>query len=231
MNQEQLSAKAKRMLSRAQKLGLSKDGKALAIDQMYELIAAGEGCRNQHVLRSNLSDDEGSLLHEGGEDYVLKDGYGVWLTVDSLSIRVHRTDEGVVVDMYGKGAEDSGSIGSTYAFYNDSEDALCERYGIEDIDQVAEWVGLHYGCNFDKEPPAKRADWIQRYSEAHEPECGSDACRDEEFIRKQEAVKAKGVKVRQDRGQYLWLCPEKCWFGYFDTEEEAWKEAFTWYSL
>lgn len=52
-----------------------------------------------------------------------------------------------------------------------------------------------------------------------------------DFKRKLKVVKAKGVTVRKDRGQWLWFCPEECWFGYFDTVEEAWKEAFAWYGL
>jgi hypothetical protein len=30
-------------------------------------------------------------------------------------------------------------------------------------DSVAEWVGLHYGRNFDKEGPAKQVEWVERY--------------------------------------------------------------------
>jgi hypothetical protein len=30
-------------------------------------------------------------------------------------------------------------------------------------DSVAEWVGLHYGRNFDKENPAKQVEWVERY--------------------------------------------------------------------
>lgn len=36
-----------------------------------------------------------------------------------------------------------------------------------DLGAVAEWVGLHYGRNFDAESPEQRKDWIQRYIEAH----------------------------------------------------------------
>lgn len=35
------------------------------------------------------------------------------------------------------------------------------------LDEVAEWVGLHYRVNFSAESPEKRQDWITRYSEAH----------------------------------------------------------------
>lgn len=36
----------------------------------------------------------------------------------------------------------------------------------EDI--VAEWVGLHYGINYSKEPRAKQLDWHNRYAELHD---------------------------------------------------------------
>lgn len=37
-----------------------------------------------------------------------------------------------------------------------------------DLDDVAEWVGLHYGRNFEREPENKRKEWVERYAEAHE---------------------------------------------------------------
>ncbi len=57
-----------------------------------------------------------------------------------------------------------------------------------DLDSVAEWVGLHYGRNFDHEPEEKRKEWIERYIESHsdvsddEAECAS-ADRKESDIR------------------------------------------------
>ena len=33
---------------------------------------------------------------------------------------------------------------------------------------VAEWVGLHYGRNFECEPFEKRSEWVERYAEGHE---------------------------------------------------------------
>jgi hypothetical protein len=35
------------------------------------------------------------------------------------------------------------------------------------LEDVAEWVGLHYKVNFDAEPDDRRADWIERYKDAH----------------------------------------------------------------
>lgn len=36
--------------------------------------------------------------------------------------------------------------------------------------EIAEWVGLHYGLNFDAASEAAQAEWRRRYTEAHEPE-------------------------------------------------------------
>lgn len=56
-----------------------------------------------------------------GSDYTLKRGEKVWLTVkERFSISVHETDEGVVVDIFARGHEDEGSIGSAYAFDNET---------------------------------------------------------------------------------------------------------------
>jgi len=57
-------------------------------------------------VRSNRDDDE---------DYTLVDK-NMWITVKGFSVRIHVTDEGVVVDIFEKGREDEGAITSTYAF-------------------------------------------------------------------------------------------------------------------
>ena len=51
-------------------------------------------------------------------DYVLTEG-AAWFTVKGFSIRIHSTDEGVVVDVFKAMEEMSGPVASTYAF--DSE--------------------------------------------------------------------------------------------------------------
>lgn len=35
-------------------------------------------------------------------------------------------------------------------------------------DAVAEWVGLHYGKNYDAESNGAKAEWIRCYLEAHQ---------------------------------------------------------------
>ncbi len=60
------------------------------------------------------------------DDYILSDGAG-WFDVDGFAIRIEQTDEGVVVDVYKKGAfpwrvDGSGPITSCYAFYSELEE-------------------------------------------------------------------------------------------------------------
>ena len=53
-------------------------------------------------------------------DYVLN-GNSIWIDVENLTLYIHKTDEGVVVDIYPKKTDllDSEIIASTYAFFNE----------------------------------------------------------------------------------------------------------------
>jgi len=52
------------------------------------------------------------------DDYVMTEN-SIWVTVENLSVYIHKTDEGVVVDIYPVGQEMDNSIVSTYAFFNE----------------------------------------------------------------------------------------------------------------
>lgn len=54
MNATELKSRAQRLLNRLNALGVTKADKPLVIDQVYELVAAEEGFRNQHALRAKL---------------------------------------------------------------------------------------------------------------------------------------------------------------------------------
>ena len=60
-------------------------------------------------------------LHD--KDYTLVDE-GMWVTVKGFSIRIHTTDEGVVVDIYANGRENEDAIAATHAFDNELEENL-----------------------------------------------------------------------------------------------------------
>lgn len=60
MNSQQLKSRATRLMNRLAALGFTKDGKPLVIDQAFELVAAEEGCRNQHELRARLEKERGA---------------------------------------------------------------------------------------------------------------------------------------------------------------------------
>ena len=74
----------------------------------------------------------------GDGDYELTDGKA-WLSAKGFSIRIHTTDEGIVVDIYKKGNEDAASIASTYAFDNellddDEFNSIADEYILDDND-------------------------------------------------------------------------------------------------
>jgi len=54
-------------------------------------------------------------------DYILTEG-AAWFEVKGFSIRIHSTDEGVVVDVF-KTGEYTEAIASTYAFDTEGETA------------------------------------------------------------------------------------------------------------
>jgi hypothetical protein len=49
------------------------------------------------------------------DDYKLVEG-AAWFTVKGFSIRIHSTDEGVIVDVFANGKEMDSPVASTYAF-------------------------------------------------------------------------------------------------------------------
>ena len=64
-----------------------------------------------------MSANSTELVHG---DYTL-DQNGAWFTLKGFAIRVHGTDEGVVVDIYANGREDEDAIASAYAFDAETE--------------------------------------------------------------------------------------------------------------
>lgn len=56
------------------------------------------------------------------KNYTLTEG-AAWIEVAGFAIRIAKTDEGVVVDVYADGLEDGGSITSCYAFDSEIEEA------------------------------------------------------------------------------------------------------------
>lgn len=49
---------------------------------------------------------------------------------------------------------------------DDSQSAAEDAWAPDEAD-VAEWVGLHYGRNYDAESPAQKQAWMERYKEMH----------------------------------------------------------------
>ena len=55
-------------------------------------------------------------------DYLLSEGKA-WIEVGPFAVRIQKTDEGIVVDVYPNGAEDAQSIVSCYAYDEEAHDA------------------------------------------------------------------------------------------------------------
>ena len=53
-------------------------------------------------------------------DYFLEDG-AAWLRVKNFAIRIHATDEGVIVDVFKNGSYDD-FIATTYAFDHETQE-------------------------------------------------------------------------------------------------------------
>lgn len=110
---------------------------------------------------------------KSGSDFILRaDAKSAWVTVDNLSIHIIRHGDGVEIMTHPKGCEDQ-DLEDSYTYFDTAEDALVDFHDV-DIDDVAEWVGLHYRRNFEAETIAARHDWIRRYIETHTSSaCGS----------------------------------------------------------
>lgn len=50
---------------------------------------------------------------------------------------------------------------------NQGDCPACLEARVAARDLAAEWVGLHYGVNFDAESPARKDEWIARFMDAH----------------------------------------------------------------
>lgn len=76
---------------------------------------------DRKVVKQTLRENPNSALkQECDSDYVLESD-SCWITVGKLSVYIKKTDDGVVVDIYPRGAEDCEAIASTYAFESEIE--------------------------------------------------------------------------------------------------------------
>jgi hypothetical protein len=156
-------------------MGFLKNGKKMSHRQGLDVVAKLGGMKAWQAVAALKPKNEvkGALIMDQPEDcdgsnyILLPDRISCWIMVDGFAIYIHRTDEGVVIDTFAHKSFNDDPISSTYSFHSDAEFDLCESREAE-IDQVAEWVGLHYKVNFDAESGPNRYKWILRYLDAHE---------------------------------------------------------------
>lgn len=70
-------------------------------------------------------------IAQDGEDYIanLLPEQSLWLAVGPASLLIKRTYEGVIVDFFARGAEDTDSVGGAYVFDSDLAAVLDDATG------------------------------------------------------------------------------------------------------
>lgn len=160
MNKDQ-SKSANRIQNRAHQLGFE-----MTKDQALELLAAANGFRNRHAWQAHLRTSERPALvqehpHESNNDYLLVEGKGCWISMAGFSVHPYLTDEGVVVDVYAKGAEDE-SLASTWAEHREAELQLLEWHGL-DVQKAEEWAEKKSKKDFSSLPAEQRFNLLEQY--------------------------------------------------------------------
>jgi hypothetical protein len=99
---------------------------------------------------------------QSGSDFVLRpDAKSAWVTVDNISIHIIRQDDGVEIMTHPKACEDE-ELEHSYTYFDSAEEAIAAFHSV-DLDDVEQWVDLHYQRHFDAESIVQRHEWIRRY--------------------------------------------------------------------
>lgn len=149
MNEIELKSRAERMLKRLTAMGFTKDGKPMVIDQAYELVAAGEGLRNQHVLRVIAKKASGmdaavATFAQG----VYAAGYRPEVHIPPLVIPRLPDDGFIEAVLVEHGPHDDGDIAFAFEQWRLILEEAAKRASVEPItpetEQSAErtWVGI-----------------------------------------------------------------------------------------
>lgn len=79
--------------------------------------------------------------------------------------------------------------------------------GIEiDAGNVAEWVGLHYGRNFDADSVQKKQEWVDRFADFHDLLPGETVVKLADGWTLRSGVYDKDAKNVLTSGEYVRLC-------------------------
>jgi hypothetical protein len=99
---------------------------------------------------------------ESGSDFKFRENAkSCWISIDTIGVHVLRNEEGVAVELFTNGADDSERC-ATLSF-DDAEDALVGHLGV-DIEHVASWVTQQYQISFDAASLNQRHKWIHAYN-------------------------------------------------------------------
>lgn len=139
MNEIELKKRAQRIADRLTALGFTKDGKPMVIDQAYELVAAAEGLRNQHVLRvlakkATALDAKLSPLPPG----VYADGFKPSLRIAPLVIPRTLDDKLIEAMCVAYGPHDDDEIEFSLEQWRLIHEELAKRAGVEPVTYESE---------------------------------------------------------------------------------------------
>ncbi len=74
-----------------------------------------------------MTNESLDLIRAPGDRYIVEGldrNQSMWVQIGHFDVRLGRTDEGLVVDIYPAGSGDFEPLGSTYAFDNEAEGAI-----------------------------------------------------------------------------------------------------------
>jgi hypothetical protein len=140
MNELELKQRAQRLANRLNAMGFTKGGKPMVIDQAYELLAAAEGYRNQHVLRSKLAPVPLVIPRVLDEEFAK--AVMVQHTVDDSDFHfANEVWEHIVEEAAKRGGTEPVTIESEYQAGR-AWDAACNRMGWNADSQVIHLEGF-----------------------------------------------------------------------------------------
>ena len=88
-----------------------------------------------------------------------------------------------------------------------SKNTVTTTSGIEvDAGDVAEWVGLHYGRNFDADSVQKKQEWVDRFADFHDLVPGDTVVKLADGWTLRSGVYEKDAKEALKSGEYVRLC-------------------------
>lgn len=161
-----IDLQAKRIALETTGLGFTKNGKPMVGSQGLRILASLAGYREEHSFVAALKAE--TLAPQSDEARNLLGALFSYLT------RNYGDDQwdASTRELLEEAAEFLGEPKIEWSLPEDEEEA--ELGPMPSREAVAEWVGLHYGVNFEAESAATQDGWIYRYRESHPAAAAQD---------------------------------------------------------